>query len=153
MPARKFPVIALVAMAAGLALTACDNGTGSDNAAPSRSASASAPHSPSSSEKSEKPEKPESGTVQKSAPGAAKKSGERCTDQLNYAGDSRSNAEINSIGEESGTCPVPEKAGSGTPHKPGERCTDQVNYAGDPRPNAEINSIGEETGTCPAVQH
>ncbi|WP_234335612.1 hypothetical protein [Streptomyces albus] len=128
MPARKFPVIALVAMAAGLALTACDNGTGSDNAAPSRSASASAPHSPSSSEKSEKPEKPESGTVQKSAPGAAKKSGERCTDQLNYAGDSRSNAEINSIGEESGTCPVPEKAGSGCPvpekagsgHRPGE---------------------------------
>ncbi|CAM5706491.1 Secreted protein OS=Streptomyces tendae OX=1932 GN=GUR47_26505 PE=4 SV=1 [Streptomyces tendae] len=29
----------------------------------------------------------------------------KCTDQLNYAGDPRSNAEINSIGEETGTCP------------------------------------------------
>ncbi|MGW1596295.1 hypothetical protein [Streptomyces sp. NPDC002343] len=29
----------------------------------------------------------------------------KCTDQLNYAGDVRSNAEINSIGAETGTCP------------------------------------------------
>jgi hypothetical protein len=29
----------------------------------------------------------------------------RCTDRINYAGDPRSNAEINSIGEQSGHCP------------------------------------------------
>lgn len=29
----------------------------------------------------------------------------RCTNQTNYAGDPRSNAEINSIGERTGTCP------------------------------------------------
>lgn len=28
-----------------------------------------------------------------------------CTDRTNYAGDPRSNAEINSIGESAGTCP------------------------------------------------
>jgi hypothetical protein len=32
---------------------------------------------------------------------------QRCTDQINYAGDPRSNAEINSIGETTGTCPDP----------------------------------------------
>lgn len=31
----------------------------------------------------------------------------RCTDQINYAGDPRSNAEINSIGASTGTCPTP----------------------------------------------
>lgn len=31
----------------------------------------------------------------------------RCTDQINYAGDPRSNAEINSIGATTGQCPTP----------------------------------------------
>ena len=31
----------------------------------------------------------------------------RCTDQINYAGDPRSNAEINSIGATTGQCPAP----------------------------------------------
>ncbi|WP_211246590.1 hypothetical protein, partial [Amycolatopsis taiwanensis] len=40
-----------------------------------------------------------------------------CTDQINYAGDPRSNAEINSIGEQTGTCPPVQKpAGTQTPH-------------------------------------
>lgn len=80
--------------------------------------------------------------------------GEKCTDRLDYAGDPRSNAEINSIGADTGTCPEPQPGtpSSGTPKEDGATCTDQVNYAGDPRPNAEINSIGEETGTCPPVQ-
>lgn len=65
----------------------------------------------------------------------------RCTDQINYADDPRSNAEINSIGESTGTCPQP--------IEDDRRCTDQIDYAGDPRSNAEINSIGESTGTCP----
>nr|WP_296766782.1 hypothetical protein [Rhodococcus sp. (in: high G+C Gram-positive bacteria)] len=34
-------------------------------------------------------------------------SDERCTNQINYAGDPRSNAEINSIGEQTGQCPAP----------------------------------------------
>ncbi|RKN45746.1 hypothetical protein [Streptomyces hoynatensis] len=83
----------------------------------------------------------------------AAEAGVRCTDQLNYAGDPRSNAEINSIGAETGECPEPEGEGAaeGTPAEPGVSCTNQLNYAGDPRSNAEINSIGEETGYCPPV--
>ncbi|MYR44975.1 hypothetical protein GTW67_23780, partial [Streptomyces sp. SID5910] len=64
--------------------------------------------------------------------------------------DPRSNAEINSIGDKTGTCPEPQPGG--TPVQDGEKCTDQVNYAGDPRSNAEINSIGDKTGYCPPVQ-
>ena len=37
----------------------------------------------------------------------------RCMNQTNYAGDSRSNAEISSIGERTGTCP-PVLTGSST---------------------------------------
>ncbi|MFI0263882.1 hypothetical protein ACH4OW_33250 [Streptomyces sp. NPDC017056] len=37
--------------------------------------------------------------------GTPKKSGVKCTDQVNYADDPRSNAEINSIGEDTGYCP------------------------------------------------
>ncbi|MEU0845175.1 hypothetical protein ABZ370_37695 [Streptomyces sp. NPDC005962] len=37
--------------------------------------------------------------------GTPKKDGVPCTDQINYAGDSRSNAEINTVGEETGYCP------------------------------------------------
>lgn len=32
---------------------------------------------------------------------------DRCTNQINYAGDPRSNAEINSIGAQTGQCPAP----------------------------------------------
>ncbi|MFR0359464.1 hypothetical protein [Streptomyces sediminimaris] len=84
------------------------------------------------------------------------KDGVKCTDQIDYAGDPRSNAQINSIGENTGTCPAPrtgDATPSGVPNKPGVKCTDQVNYAGDPRSNAQINSIGENTGTCPPVRH
>ncbi|MCX3062065.1 hypothetical protein [Streptomyces beihaiensis] len=35
----------------------------------------------------------------------------KCTDQRNYAGDPRSNAEINSIGEKTGTCPPVDTSG------------------------------------------
>jgi hypothetical protein len=31
----------------------------------------------------------------------------KCTDRINYAGDPRSNAEINGIGYQSGVCPPP----------------------------------------------
>ncbi|MDG9728811.1 hypothetical protein QC283_39425, partial [Streptomyces sp. DH41] len=63
-----------------------------------------------------------------------------------YTGDSRSNAEINSIGTDTGTCPPVQKSPSDT------KCTDQLDYTGDSRSNAEINSIGTDTGTSPPVQ-
>ncbi len=66
-----------------------------------------------------------------------------CTNQINYAGDTRSNAEINSLGEQTGTCPVPR------PYSGAHSCTNTIDYAGDPRSNAEINSEGERTGSCP----
>ncbi|MCW1959842.1 MAG: hypothetical protein KIH64_015115 [Mycobacterium sp.] len=44
-----------------------------------------------------------SGTLLLSAPAQAT----RCTDQLDYSGDPRSNAEINSIGATTGQCPTP----------------------------------------------
>jgi len=39
----------------------------------------------------------------------------RCTDQINYAGDPRSNAEINSIGATTGVCPAPLSGPSNAP--------------------------------------
>ncbi|MFF9493959.1 hypothetical protein [Streptomyces flaveolus] len=134
---RTFPVLALAVMAAGLALTACDNGGGADKAAPSATTSNVA-QSPTAG-----PDAPTGGA------------GKKCTDQRDYAGDPRSNAEINSIGEDTGTCPEPQSGGaapSGTPVQDGKKCTDQLDYAGDPRSNAEINSIGDKTGYCPPVQ-
>lgn len=38
---------------------------------------------------------------------------DRCTNQINYAGDPRSNAEINSIGASTGQCPTPMTGSSG----------------------------------------
>ena len=51
-----------------------------------------------------------------------------------YAGDTRSNAEINSIGEQAGTCPKPR------PYRADTSCTNR------------INSAGERTGSCPLPQ-
>ncbi|GAA4630107.1 hypothetical protein GCM10023196_054090 [Actinoallomurus vinaceus] len=86
--------------------------------------------------------------------GTQVKAGVKCTDQINYSGDSRSNAEINSIGERTGHCPAAQQGTppTGTPKKAGMKCTDQINYSGDSRSNAEINSIGERTGHCPPIQ-
>ena len=83
--------------------------------------------------------------VAPAAPGPATES-TKCTDQINYVGDPRSNAEINSIGEQMGSCPAPLPPDA---VEPSEKCTDQINYGADPRSNAEINIIGEQTGICP----
>lgn len=40
---------------------------------------------------------------------------DRCTNQINYAGDPRANAIINSIGESTGQCPVPVPQAIGLP--------------------------------------
>ncbi|MGI5129661.1 hypothetical protein ACQEVB_22835 [Pseudonocardia sp. CA-107938] len=69
-----------------------------------------------------------------------------CTNRIDYAGDPRSNAELNSLGERTGTCPTPR------PYRADTSCTNWIDYAGDPRSNAEINSEGEQTGSCPAPQ-
>ncbi|WHX19972.1 hypothetical protein QFW82_24425 [Streptomyces malaysiensis subsp. malaysiensis] len=146
---RKAAAAMIVAVAA-LGLTACQDNEADTSSSPS-SPSASAPQSPTAKTPDDSANTTPSGTP--------KKSDGRCTDQINYAGDPRSNAEINTIGEETGHCPKPQKAEtpsgtpSGTPKKPGVSCTNQINYAGDPRPNAEINTIGEKTGYCPPVQH
>ncbi|MEU9637531.1 hypothetical protein AB0D80_24620 [Streptomyces tendae] len=159
MTARKTPMLALAALALGLALTACGNGGdggGPYDALASGSATATAT-TPSTAQSPTADEGTTTGGTSSDTPEGTQPeqgAGKKCTDQLDYAGDPRSNAEINSIGAETGTCPEPQSGGtsSGTPKEDGVKCTDQVNYAGDPRPNAEINSIGEETGTCPPVQ-
>ncbi|MEE1799997.1 hypothetical protein PUR57_15170 [Streptomyces sp. JV176] len=162
MRVRKISVLTLAAVAVGLSLTACDPssdpqpGTSVSTTVSSDSTASSGSAGDSSRSKDSSADGTSSGTP--------KKSGVACTDQLDYAGDSRSNAEINTIGEDTGTCPAPEKAdepsgteqagpASGTPKKSDVKCTDQIDYAGDARSNAEINSIGEDTGTCPPVQH
>ncbi|MFH8594470.1 hypothetical protein [Streptomyces rimosus] len=160
--ARK-AAAALVIAAAAFGLTACQDGAGVKSA-PSTSAVAGGQQSSEATVK--KPQGAGQGTSvgkpgTSGTSGAPKKSGERCTNQIDYAGDPRSNAEINSIGADTGHCPAPQKpkpgskdrtAPSGTPKEAGKSCTNQINYAGDPRSNAVINSIGEKTGYCPPVQ-
>ncbi|GLY97320.1 hypothetical protein [Actinoplanes sp. NBRC 103695] len=141
--------------AAGLALAAC---------APSNAtSSAEAPTNSSVSTSSAQPSsKPDAESNQASAPakpsGTPKKAGVSCTNQINYANDSRTNAEINTIGEDTGYCPPiststesNQTETSGTPKKAGVSCTNQINYANDSRTNAEINTIGEDTGYCPPI--
>jgi hypothetical protein len=70
----------------------------------------------------------------------------KCTDTVNYKIDPRSNAEINSIGEQIGACPTPNASPVADTDL---KCTDQIDYASDSRSNAEINSIGADTGHCP----
>jgi hypothetical protein len=88
--------------------------------------------------------------------------GLRCTNQYDYSGDVRNNADINSIGSDTRTCPPVQRtsAPAGEPRlpsppgpaDPGSRCTNQYDYSGDVRNNADINSIGSDTKTCPPVQ-
>ncbi|MEH0559914.1 hypothetical protein QBA37_11720 [Streptomyces silvae] len=97
MRTRKISVLTMTAVALGLALTACDN-DGGDNASSSASSSSVTTSNTA-----------ESGTVEGKSSDTPAKSDAKCTDQINYAEDSRSNAEINSIGEDTGTCPPVKK--------------------------------------------
>ncbi|MFD0034606.1 hypothetical protein ACFVJK_41595, partial [Streptomyces sp. NPDC127172] len=90
MRTRKISALAMTAVALGLALTACNN-NGADNASSSASSSPVTTSNPQSDTAKDKPS------------GTPAKSDTKCTDQLNYAGDPRSNAEINSIGASTGT--------------------------------------------------
>ncbi|MGW2231807.1 hypothetical protein [Streptomyces formicae] len=104
MRTRKISALTMTAVALGLALTACnsDDSSGGSSSTSSASSSSSATSTPGSDTGKEKP----SGTKPSGTPA---KSDKKCTDQINYAGDPRPNAEINSIGEETGTCPPVEK--------------------------------------------
>ncbi len=117
MRVRKISALTLAALAAGLSLTACGNGgTDSTSSAPTSLSSAA------SSSASTSPGQPGTRSGGKTShssshgrpSGTPKKPGVSCTNQIDYAGDSRSNAEINTIGEQTGYCPpVSTSAGSG----------------------------------------
>ncbi|WP_328465380.1 hypothetical protein [Streptomyces sp. NBC_00448] len=111
--AARWGLSTAVLVAAGLALTACgpDNGNSADGSSTTSpvatgSTQATTPPTATSGQGSSQATSPGSGT--------AGKSGVKCTDRIDYAGDPRSNAEINSIGEQTGSCPSPSPAtGSG----------------------------------------
>ncbi|KIF78932.1 hypothetical protein QR77_17910 [Streptomyces sp. 150FB] len=153
----RWSVSASLLVAAGLALTACDPGDsvsasvsssgGSGSTASSRTTAATPPAAQQSSKAGGLPVPP--GPADPDL---------RCTNQYSYAGDSRDNATINSIGSDTGTCPpvVPDQSSQAEdrpappgPADPDQRCTNQYNYVGDSRDNATINSLGFESGTCP----
>ncbi|MEU5027219.1 hypothetical protein [Streptomyces milbemycinicus] len=97
--ARKAAAAMLIAVAA-FGLTACQDG--GTNASSSPSASASAPQSTFTAKPAQDSTK---GSIKVTPSGTPKKPDTKCTDQINYAGDPRPNADINSIGEETGYCP------------------------------------------------
>lgn len=112
---------AAVLVAAGLVLTACgpdeaSAGPSTGSPAPQSSqGSAPATHSAGSTGSSTANDGRDS--ARSTRLGMPKKPGVKCTDQLNYAGDARSNAEINSIGERTGACPpISSSAGGGVAH-------------------------------------
>lgn len=104
-------VIAVWSVVAIAGLAACSS-DGSDGAATpsSSSASLSSPVTTSASAASTVPttDTPVTTTAPIVTPTGAGQPGvdhSRCTNRTNYAGDPRSNAEINSIGERTGICP------------------------------------------------
>jgi hypothetical protein len=106
----RWGLSAAVLVVAGLALTACGPEDATDAASTGTPAATSTAQAgrPAAATSSDNGQSSSSG----SQSGAAKQSGVKCTDQINYAGDPRSNAEINSIGEETGTCPAVESSDS-----------------------------------------
>jgi hypothetical protein len=104
MPTRtaRWSLSSAMLVAAGFALTACGPG----NTTPSGELPTSSPAPTSSVQPSDHPiAKNGQGSALAKPAGTAKKPGVSCTNQIDYAGDPRSNAEINSIGEQTGYCP------------------------------------------------
>ncbi|WP_405389167.1 hypothetical protein OG596_15350 [Streptomyces sp. NBC_01102] len=101
MRTRKISVMTMAAVALGLALTACT----SDGADSASSASGTSSTAAASSSSTAAASTPRSDTAESKASGTPAQSEVKCTDQLNYTGDPRSNAEINSTGKDTGTCP------------------------------------------------
>ncbi|MFC9221350.1 hypothetical protein ACFT8W_11290 [Streptomyces hygroscopicus] len=100
---RKAAAAMLIAVAA-LGLTACQDGE-TDSSSASSASSASASASASTPQSAASTPKAGQGSASSTPSGTPKKDGMKCTDQINYAGDPRPNAEINSIGENTGYCP------------------------------------------------
>jgi hypothetical protein len=119
MRVRKISVLTLAAVAVSLSLTACDSsstpqrGTSSADTGQNTVTSTALPHTASDSHQ------PSHGSAHGAPSGTPKKPGVSCTNQIDYAGDPRSNADINTIGEQTGYCPVPKTsvAPTGTPKK------------------------------------
>ena len=103
MRVRKISALVVAGVAVTLSLTACSGGS-TGGASTSSSSSASAPAT-ADAQSGSSAAKSGQGTAATTSSGTTKKSGVKCTDQLDYAGDPRSNAEINSIGEDTGHCP------------------------------------------------
>lgn len=117
----RWGLSAVVTVAAGLALTACgsgDNhdgrqatstsatvssGSGAANTSGHSTGGGSATHSRSATASAAPHKSPAGGAALPPGPSDPH---QKCTDQYDYAGDSRSNAEINSIGSDTGTCPA-----------------------------------------------
>jgi hypothetical protein len=82
----------------------------------------------------------------------------KCTDKINYAGDPRANAEINTIGERDGKCPDPIRPTETTSEAPQPTettsatsqpptTTSAVTTSSDPAPT--VTSTAKETPTAP----
>ncbi|MET9748050.1 hypothetical protein ABZZ92_20445 [Streptomyces ardesiacus] len=110
MSARTTPMLALAAVALGLALTACGNGGGGGpydalaSGSPTATATGTA-QPPAAGDSAPAGGSATGGTSSRTPEESKPDRGQKCTDRVNYAGDPRPNAEINSIGEETGTCP------------------------------------------------
>lgn len=115
---RNFRAAALLSAGAILAaalLTGCTSPSNTAGSAPAPSpvptttattATAATPSTPARTSPSQRTAT--AGKTQRSggsAPPGPRTGGASCTNLYDYAGDSRSNAEINSIGESTGTCP------------------------------------------------
>ncbi|MFF0625118.1 hypothetical protein, partial [Streptomyces sp. NPDC004296] len=107
--ARKAAAAVVITVAA-FGLTACQGG--GTSAAPSSTSAGTQQSATAAAKTTQGSDKTTQGSADKAPSANHKKSGLRCTDQINYAGDPRSNADINTIGEKTGHCPTPEKAGA-----------------------------------------
>jgi hypothetical protein len=145
---------AVLVIAAGLALAACApvDATTSKTPSTASSASSAAPVSTPPTAQATGEKKKPTGAATKPA-SDSEQDHVKCTNQINYGNDARTNAEINSVGEQTGHCPpVSTTKPAGTLRDGDIKCTNQIDYAKDGRSNAEINTIGEETGYCPPIQ-
>ncbi|NEW71536.1 hypothetical protein, partial [Streptomyces rhizosphaericus] len=113
--ARKAAAAMIIAVAA-LGLTACQDGEADSSSSPSASASAPRSSAPTANNQDQGQDQDQDQSqdqdqdqAKDTAKGTPRKPGMRCTNQINYAGDHRSNAEINSIGNDTGYCPPIEK--------------------------------------------
>ncbi|WP_344338818.1 hypothetical protein, partial [Streptomyces rhizosphaericus] len=121
--ARKAAAAMIIAVAA-LGLTACQDGETDSSSSPS--ASASAPQSTAPTAKDQGQDQGQD-QAKDTAKGTPRKPGMKCTNQIDYAGDPRDNATINSIGNDTGYCPPIQKdeTSKGTLRKGDMKCTDQ----------------------------